>query len=70
MHFAMQWLSIEKPSSSGMFLSLLRRDINKAFAQVTNDKINRGAGYGLEVLCRFSSSGWVTVDGRVEINYR
>ena len=70
MHFAMQWLSIEKPSSSGMFLSLLRRDINKAFAQVTNDKINRGAGYGLEVLCRFSLSGWVTVDGRVEINYR
>ena len=30
--------------------AFLRRDVNKAyFAKVTVDKINRGAGYGLEV---------------------
>ena len=27
----------------------LRRDVNKAFAQVTADYVNRGVGYGLEV---------------------
>jgi hypothetical protein len=29
----------------------LRRDMNKAFAEVTGGKVNRGAGYGLEVPC-------------------
>ena len=29
----------------------LLRDVNKAFAEVTVQKINRGAGYGLEVPC-------------------
>ena len=27
----------------------LRRDVNKAFAEVTGHKVNRGAGYGLEI---------------------
>ena len=31
--------------------AFLRRDVNKVFAQVTGDKINKGAGYGLEVPC-------------------
>ena len=28
---------------------LSRRDLNKAFAEVTGERVNRGAGYGLEV---------------------
>ena len=28
-----------------------RRDVNKAFARVTGGKVNRGAGYGLEIPC-------------------
>ena len=27
------------------------RDMNKAFAETTGAKVNRGAGYGLEVMC-------------------
>ena len=27
----------------------LRRDVNKAFAEVTGHKVNRGVGYGLEI---------------------
>ena len=29
----------------------LRRDCNKGLVQVTGNKVNRGAGYGLEVPC-------------------
>ena len=29
----------------------LRRDVNKAFARVTRGKVNKGAGYGLEIQC-------------------
>ncbi len=29
----------------------LRRDCNKAFVEVTGDRVNRGAGYGVEVPC-------------------
>ena len=50
----------EKYSSNVAFLALrllleavislfLKRDVNKAFARVTGSKINRGAGYGLEI---------------------
>ena len=31
----------------------LRRDCNKGFVQVTGNKVNRGAGYGLEVPCSY-----------------
>ena len=29
-------------------LSVLARDVNKAFAEVTGEKVNRGAGYRIE----------------------
>ena len=29
----------------------LKRDISKAFAEVVGEKVNRGAGYGLEIPC-------------------
>ena len=35
----------------------LRRDFNKAVATVTGDRVNRGAGYGLEVLCIYRLYG-------------
>ena len=31
------------------FSQFLQRDVNKAFAEVTGGKVNRGGGYGLEV---------------------
>ena len=37
--------------------AFLRRDVNKAFAQVIGDKVNRGAGYGLEVPCVYHLYG-------------
>ena len=35
----------------------LRRDCNKGFVQVTGNKVNRGVGYGLEVLCTYRLYG-------------
>jgi len=35
----------------------LRREVNKAFAEVTGGRINRGAGYGLEVPCKYRLYG-------------
>ena len=35
----------------------LKRDVNKAFAEVTGVKINRGAGYGLEIPCVYRQYG-------------
>ena len=35
----------------------LKRDINKAFAKVVGDKVNRGGGYGLEILCIYHLYG-------------
>lgn len=35
----------------------LRRDVNKAFAEVTGQKVNRGAGYGLEIPCTYRLYG-------------
>ena len=32
----------------------LRRDVNKAFAEVIRERVNRGAGYGLEVPCIYN----------------
>ena len=37
--------------------AFLRRDVNKGFAEVTEDKVNRGAGYGLEVPCTYRLYG-------------
>ena len=35
----------------------LKRDINKAFAKVVGEKVNRGAGYGLEIPCVYHLYG-------------
>ena len=37
--------------------AFLRRDVNKGFAEVTGDKLNRGARYGLEIPCTYRLSG-------------
>ena len=37
----------------------LRRDVNKAFARVTGGKVNRGAGYGLEILCVYGPKPYI-----------
>ena len=37
--------------------AFLRRDVNKGFAEVTGDKVNRGAGYGQEVPCTYRLYG-------------
>lgn len=39
------------------FSQFLRRDFNKAFVEVTGPKINRGAGYGLEIPCVYRLYG-------------
>ena len=39
------------------FPQFLLRDVNKALAEVTGQKINRGAGYGLEVPCVYRFYG-------------
>ena len=35
----------------------LRRDSNKAFAEVTGDRVNSGAGYGMEIPCTYRFYG-------------
>ena len=37
--------------------NFLKRDTNKAFAKVVGDKVNREAGYGLEIPCVYSLYG-------------
>ena len=37
---------------SGVISQFLRRDCNKGFAEVTGPRVNKGAGYGLEIPCR------------------
>ena len=37
--------------------NFLKRDINKVFAKVIGEKINRGAGYGLEIPCEYHLYG-------------
>ena len=39
------------------FSHFLKRDMNKAFAEVTGSKVNRGAGYGLEIPCKYKIYG-------------
>ena len=35
----------------------LKREVNKAFVEVTGAKVNRGAGYGLEIPCKYRLYG-------------
>ena len=39
------------------FSHFLKRDVNKAFAKVIGEKINRGAGYRLEIPCVYHLYG-------------
>ena len=43
--------------SPRLFHFFKRRDVNKAFAEVTGQKMNRGAGYGLEIPCTYRLYG-------------
>ena len=46
----------------------LMRDVNKAFAEVTGETVNRGAGYGLEIPCVYRLYGpQVYIDKMKEI---
>ena len=36
-----------------LFSHFLRKSCNKGTAEVTGDKVNRGAGYGLEIPCKY-----------------
>ena len=40
-----------------LFSHFLRRSCNKGTAEVTGDKVNCGAGYGLEILCKYCLYG-------------
>ena len=46
--------------------NVLRRDVNKAFAEVTGPKVNRGAGYGLEIPCIYPLYGPPAYINRME----
>ena len=37
--------------------AFLRRDVSKGLVEVTGSKINRGAGYGLEIPCTYHFYG-------------
>lgn len=37
--------------------SFLKRDCNKGFAEVTGNALNCGAGYGMEVACKYRLYG-------------
>ena len=46
------------PFNLAPYLSrFLARDTNNAFAEVTGEKVNRGAGYGLEIPCVYRLYG-------------
>jgi len=46
------------PFNLAPFISaFLRRDTNSGFAKVVGEKVNRGAGYGLEIPCVYSLYG-------------
>ena len=47
---------VPKNLAPRLFL-FLRRDVNKAFAEVTGERVNRGAGYGLGVPCTYRLYG-------------
>ena len=40
------------------FSNFLKRDFNKATVEITGNKVNRGAGYGLELPCKYCLSLW------------
>ena len=42
---------------SRLFSTFLQRDSSKGMAEVTGERVNRGAGYGVNVPCKFSLFG-------------
>ena len=42
---------------ASLILSFLGRDTNSGFAKVVGEKVNRGAGYGLEIPCVYTLHG-------------
>ena len=42
---------------SSLISQFLRRDCNKGFAEVTGPRVNRRAGYGLEIPCVYTLYG-------------
>ena len=40
-----------------LIAQFLQRDCNKGFAEVTGPRVNRGAGYGLEIPCVYKLYG-------------
>ncbi len=40
-------------------LHFLTRDTCKAFAEVTGNRVNRGAGYGLEIPCTYCPPSYI-----------
>ena len=42
---------------SSTVFQFLRRDCNQGFAEVTGNYVNRGAGYGLEIPCKYKFLG-------------
>ena len=47
------------------YFTLLKRDIKKAFAKLVGEKVNRGAGYGLEIPCVYHLYGQELVDSLI-----
>jgi hypothetical protein len=55
---------------SSLISQFLRRDCNKGFAEVTGPRVNRGAGYGLEIPCVFKLYGPKPYTGYCKISAR
>ena len=50
---------------ASMFSQSLNRDFNKATVEITGERVNRGAGYGLEVPCKYRLYGPKTYKGKI-----
>ena len=49
------------PIYNYIFSQFLSREVNKGFSKVTGQRINRGAGYGLEIPCQYNNIIWTLV---------
>ena len=49
--------TIKRTFSQYLISQFLQRDCNKGFAEVTGPRVNRGAGYGLEIPCVYKLYG-------------
>ena len=52
----LRWFQVPFNLASRLYY-FLQRDVNKAFVQVTGEKVNRGEGHGLEVPCVYRLYG-------------